>query len=323
MRLTLFTRACAVFASMSDSALARELQALLRDARLQRVRDQILARFEFVGCSGFEKKMVRDHASEYLHAVFRAVDDAAEFTARCDFHLVRQLPPVARFLEGYNVEAMLVCGAGLHALDAFVARPSPLRLGPDGGAPAAEPVPERDASEAPGGGAAIAEAVMTPSLFTLRSECGTTREPLLAGPREPVPDDALVAACLACASFVLTETRDHQHEQLTLLSCLRMVSKYPPTHYRIRRDGCGRQYYVSWAANIPAAVPDAQPVSLTVQEVAAVLQHYDAMANQCYKHDPGVKVRPRWGRGDTTEVFWEAVARVLHPSGRAHKVVLG
>src|SRR5690349_13342310 len=78
----------------------RHLHALLRDARLQKVRDQISEQFEFVAVTLYEKKMVHGFGSDYLHIRWRpTAPGSQEFTLCCDFHLACQLSVVANFLR--------------------------------------------------------------------------------------------------------------------------------------------------------------------------------------------------------------------------------
>lgn len=272
--------------------------SLLPGVRLQKVRDQILDQFTLVTVCRFERTAVRDHHLEYLHVQWKPAQGALlpskseakppgeDFVARCDFHWVRQLQPVADFLENYNTEAMLCCQVGEYDMAQFASA----RV-------------KHDA-------VSVDSILPVPNLW--RGSATALGEVSPPEEKEGVPDDALIKSCLHLSSpFTVTETREYGHEQLSLLACVRPHTKCVPLHYRIRKDELGRAYYASWAARA-----DPAGVRLSREEADRILKQYDAMVNTYYKHNPETRVRARWGRPDSVEVFWEAAARVLRPSDR-------
>jgi hypothetical protein len=309
----------------SQTTPALLFQNLLPGVRLQRVRDQILAQFSFVAVCAFERAAIRDHHLEYLHVQWKPARGDL-FVARCDFHWVCQLQPIADFLKAYTVEAMLCCPVGMYDMACF-AKPSatqPDSLSATTSDSLAKPTSNGSVLQTSDSLSATTSpeqmeithadpGVNHLGLFVPRGQESVVVAP---EPKEPVPDDALIKSCIQLSSpVIVTERRDYKHDQLTLLSCVRPLTKCVPLHYRIRKDEHGRVYYASWAAQASNS-SDPTSVCFTPDEVTQILQQYDLIVNSFYKHDPATRIRPRWGRGDNVEVFWEAAARVLRPSRR-------
>lgn len=283
------------------------LQQWLRDVRLKSMREKILSHFTFVTSPQFERRSVHGNHTEWLQVIWREANNS-KFTTWCDFHLVRQLEPVDQFLKGHRVNDMLCCRAGIYDTSLFANKTQPKN---DHANMAMEVV------EAP--------------------QCNLPTAPVVRHIDTIPTNDALVQDCLALKPFILIEVRDYEHPLISVLYNARLVSKCAPVHYYIRKDG-PRLYYVTWItkscqANSGEQIGASSPLGVctpqsggfihsqgeckfNADDVRQVTQQYNALLNVFYKHDPSVRVRPPWGRGDNVAVFWEAVAIILRLTGR-------